>query len=79
MLRDAVQSYVTRRYLDLVIETDAGNGRLLANLREWGEVSEVRYEEGKAVIDVAIASRYVDRIRQSGGTVVSGASSEPSQ
>ena len=72
-LRAEVQSYVTRRHLELRVRTDAGNGRLLAQLREWGDVHEVAYEDGKALIDVALASRYVERIRQNGGEILEGA------
>ena len=69
-LRDEVYGYVTRRHVDVVIEGDPGNGKLLSHLREWGEVGEVTYPDGVVRVAVRIAPRYLDRIRQAGGEVV---------
>lgn len=71
-LRDAVHAYVTRRHLDLQIEADPGNGRLLAHLREWGEVRDVSYPDGRVLVDVRIAPRFLKQIGNEGGVVVGG-------
>ncbi len=71
-LREAVFSYVTRRYLDLIVEGDPGNGKLLARLQEWGEVRDTTYTNGKVRVDVQIAPRYLDHIKSEGGSIVEG-------
>ncbi len=71
-LSRTVYEYVTRRDLDLVVEADAGDGRLLARLRDWGEVEEVTYDGGKALVAVRIPLRYVEQIRRAGARIVSG-------
>jgi GTP-binding protein HflX len=70
-LREAVHAYVTRRHVDVVVEGDPGNGRLLSHLREWGEVDEVTYPDGAVRVAVRIAPRYLDRIVKEGGRVLS--------
>jgi len=72
-LREGVHEYVTRRHLELVVEADPGDGRLLSSLREWGEVEETTWLEGKVVAHVRIAPRYVESIRRLGGRIVAGA------
>lgn len=72
-LRAAVHEYVTRRHLDLVVEVDPGDGRLLANLREWGEIQETTYLDGRVVVRLRIAPRYVESIRRAGAVVIAGA------
>ncbi|MDJ0522352.1 MAG: GTPase HflX [Planctomycetota bacterium] len=69
-LRDKVHEYVTRRHVDVVIEGDPGNGRLLSQLREWGEVREVTYPDSVVRVDVRIAPRYLARIENAGGRVI---------
>ncbi|MDA1195129.1 MAG: GTPase HflX [Planctomycetota bacterium] len=71
-LRARVHEYVTRRHVDVVIETDPGNGRLLAQLREWGQVEDVSYPDGVVHVKVRVAPRYLDLIRQAGGQVLDG-------
>jgi GTP-binding protein HflX len=77
-LRDEVLSYVTRRDVDLVVDADPGNGRLLARLREWGEVREVTYPDGRVRVSVRVPPRHVERIRREGGVILEGAP-EPSE
>lgn len=72
-LRDAVHEYVTRRHLDLRIEASAGAGRLLARLREWGEVDGVDYTDGRMVVRARLAPRFVERVRREGGRILEGA------
>ena len=69
-LRARVHGYVTRRHVDVIIEGDPGNGRLLAHLRTWGEVGEVTYPDGVVHVAVRIAPRYLERIAQEGGKVL---------
>lgn len=74
-LRDKVYEYVTRHHLDVVVEADLGNGRLLAKLREWGEVEDVAYPEDAQVarVTMRLPRRYVDDVREAGGRIVEGA------
>ena len=79
-LRDAVHDYVTRRHLELVVELDPGNGKLLSSLSDWGEVDETTYLDGRVVLKVRIAPRYVESIRRGGGVIVGGApEAEPTE
>ena len=75
-LTEAVHDYVTRRHLEIVVEGDPGNGRLISALRDWGEVEETSYLEGRVVVRLRIAPRYVDSIRRMGGQIVAGAPEE---
>ncbi len=68
-LREAVHGYVTRRHVDVVVEGDPGNGRLLSLLQEWGEVGEITYPDGTVRVPVRLAPRYFDRIRNAGGEI----------
>jgi GTP-binding protein HflX len=72
-LGDAVLAAASRRHADVVVEADAGNGRLLARLREWGDVTEVTYPDGRARIRVRLAPRHLEAVRREGGVLVSGA------
>jgi len=75
-LRDRVHGYVTRRHVDVVVEGDPGNGRLLACLREWGDVGEVSSPAGRVHVPVRIAPRYLARIEREGGTILEDAATE---
>jgi len=69
-LRERVHEYVTRRHIDIVVAGDPGNGKLLAQLRTWGEVGEVTYPDGAVHVAVRIAPRYLDLIAKEGGRVL---------
>ncbi len=69
-LRDRVHEYVTRRHVDIVVEGDPGNGKLLSLLRDWGEVGEPSYPDGVVHVPVRIAPRYFDRIKNEGGRIL---------
>ena len=71
-LRDRVHEYVTRRHVDVVIEGDPGNGKLLAKLQTWGEVGEITYPEDRMHVAIRVAPRYFDRIRNEGGIIHEG-------
>jgi GTP-binding protein HflX len=68
-LADAVLAHVSRRHTDVVVEADAGNGRLLARLREWGDVRDVAYADGLARVRVRLAPRHFEAVRREGGQV----------
>jgi GTP-binding protein HflX len=72
-LADAVLEAANRRAADVVVETDAGNGRLLARLREWGDVASVTYPDGKAHVRIRLAPRHFDPVRREGGTILDAA------
>ena len=74
-LRDRVHEYVTRRHVEVVVEGDPGNGRLLSRLRDWGEVGETTYPDGVVRVRVRIAPRFFERIAREGGRVIEDAPS----
>jgi GTP-binding protein HflX len=69
-LRARVFSYVTRHHAPMVVEADPANGRLLSQLREWGEVDDVSYDDGTMRVTLRIPPTYASRIAQSGGRIV---------
>ncbi|MDJ0974299.1 MAG: GTPase HflX [Planctomycetota bacterium] len=71
-LREKVYAYVTRHHLDLEIEADPGNGRLLARLREWGDVQEQEFKNGTVHVNVRLPVRHVEAVKREGGKIVAG-------
>jgi GTP-binding protein HflX len=71
-LRETVYDFVTRHHLDLLIEVEAANGKLLANLREWGEVADVEWKNGVAHVRVGLARRHLRQVLSEGGRVLEG-------
>jgi GTP-binding protein HflX len=69
LLRERVHEYVTRRHVDVIVEADPGNGRLLAHLRTWGEVRSITYPDDSMLIEIRIAPRYFPLIEREGGRV----------
>ncbi len=49
---------------------DAGNGRLLARLREWGSVDEIAYPDGDARVRMRLPPRHFAPVRREGGTIL---------
>ncbi len=72
-LRAAVLEYVTRRHAETVLEIDAGDGRLLSRIREWGDVLDVAYRDEKAVVKVRLPARHLAQARRAGARVLDGA------
>lgn len=70
-LAAAVAKAAARGADDVVVEADAGNGRLLARLREWGEVEDVAFADGRARVRVRLPMRRFGLVRREGGTVLS--------
>jgi GTP-binding protein HflX len=77
-LAAAVLGFLTRRHLDLLVEVDAGSGRLLARLSEVGEVTDTTWTDGVARVRVRLPPRHLGEIRRMGGRILEGAPPEPS-
>jgi len=69
-LADAVVEASSRRATDVVVEADPGNGRLLARLREWGEVKEVTFPDGRARVAMRLPPRHFENVRREGGLLL---------
>ena len=68
---DVVVEHVLRRARDVVVEADAGNGRLLARLREWGRRRRGRPSPTAArAWSCACAPRHFEHVRREGGTIL---------
>jgi len=72
-LRAKVHEYVTRRHVEVTVEADPGNGRLLAHLRVWGDVHEVSYPDSVMHVQMRIAPRFLARIESEGGRILADA------
>jgi hypothetical protein len=60
----AVSRWVDDRRVDVIVETHAGNGRLLARLAETGRVERQRYLDGDRVeIEVRLSPKEAARLR----------------
>jgi GTP-binding protein HflX len=70
LLAEAVIEASSRRTSDVVVEADPGNGRLLARLREWGEVKEITFPDGLARVAMRLAPRHFDNVRREGGRLL---------
>lgn len=68
-LTERVVEALDRRARDVVVRVDPGNGRLLARLRAWGQVGDVAYRDGVAVVAVRLAPRHFEPVRREGGVV----------
>jgi GTP-binding protein HflX len=71
-LTQAVAERATGRDLVLVIEADAGNGRLPARLRDWGEVLETTFADGLARYRVNLPQSHLAHVKREGGRIVEG-------
>jgi GTP-binding protein HflX len=69
-LTAAVAAAASRRARDVVVDADPGNGRLLARLREWGEVGEVSFPDGRARVRVRLPTRRFHEVRREGGRIL---------
>ena len=68
-LREAVFEYVVRHHEPVEVRLDPGNGKLLAQLRAWGEVDDVEYTEDEVLVRVRIPRRHVGQVEAAGGRV----------
>ena len=62
-LANAVSESLSRDFLDLEIHLDAGNGKLLAFLAQYGEVFSRTYVENRTVVHCRISQKYWGRLQ----------------
>lgn len=68
-LTKAVSLALSRSFLDLEVEGDISDGRLIAYLEKHGEVLERRFEETRVYFHVRIAAEHAGRMAQPGVVV----------
>jgi GTPase len=61
-LAGAVSEYLSRSFLDVDVETDIDNGRLMAYLAAHGEILSKQFRDSRVVIHCRIPSRHLGRI-----------------
>jgi len=62
-LSNAVSESLSRDFLDLEIQLDASNGKLLAFLAQYGEVLSRTYVENRTVVHCRISQKYWGRLK----------------
>jgi GTP-binding protein HflX len=62
-LAKTVSESLSRDFLDLEVQMDAGNGKLLAFLSQYGEVLSRTYVENRVVVHCRIAQKYWGRLQ----------------
>ena len=62
-LRQATSIALSRSFVDVDVETGAGNGRLLAYLARYGEVLSRRYHDGRVTVHCRLPQEHLGRIR----------------
>ena len=65
----AVSDALSRTFLDLDVESDIGNGKLMAYLAAHGEVLSKRFNETRVTIPCRLPEKFVGRIREPETTV----------
>jgi GTPase len=68
-LTAAVSEALSRTFLDLDVEMDIHNGRLMAYLAAHGEVLSTQYQDTRMTVHCRIPRRYLGRIEQDEGVV----------
>lgn len=68
-LKVKVSEALSRRFLDLDIESDVGNGRLLAYLAAHGEVLSTQYTESRVMVHCRLPEKHLHQILGNGTTV----------
>jgi GTP-binding protein HflX len=63
-MASAVSEALSHDFLDLQIQLDASNGKLLAFLSQYGEVLSKTFVENRIVVHCRIAQKYAGRIQQ---------------
>lgn len=69
-LTDRVLEFMRNRYVRLRIETDAGNGKLLAYLSKYGHILGHEYHGRTVALDVRLPTGEVRRVQNLGGHIV---------
>jgi GTP-binding protein HflX len=62
-LAAAVSEALSRDFLDLELQLDASNGKLLAYLAQYGEVLSRTYVENRTVVHCRISQKYLGRLK----------------
>lgn len=65
----AVSEALSHSFQDVDVESDVGNGRLLAYLAAHGEVLSRRFQDERLYVHVRIASKFLHAIAELGGCV----------
>jgi len=65
----AVSDSLSRTFLDLDVESDIGNGKLMAYLAAHGEVLSKRFNETRVTIHCRLPEKFVGRIRDPDTTI----------
>lgn len=68
-LAGMVSDMLSRDFLDVDVETEIGNGRLLAYLAAHGEVLSKQFSETRVLVHCRIPQRHLDHIRDGQTTV----------
>ncbi|HEX7379012.1 MAG TPA: GTPase HflX [Pirellulales bacterium] len=68
-LAGMVSDMLSRDFLDVDVETEVGNGRLLAYLAAHGEVLSKQFSETRVLVHCRIPQRHLDHIRDGQTTV----------
>lgn len=68
-LASSVSDALTRSFLDVDIETNVGNGRVIAFLAANGEVLSTRYTENTVIIHCRIAQKHLGKLYSQNVTV----------
>lgn len=68
-LASMVSDMLSRDFLDVDVETEIGNGRLLAYLAAHGEVLSKQFSETRVLVHCRIPQRHLDHIRDGQTTV----------
>ncbi len=63
-LSNRVSEALSTDFLDLEVEFDAGNGRMLAYLSEFGEVLSRTFAEERVTVHCRISQKYIGRLRE---------------
>ncbi|MCG8408610.1 MAG: GTPase HflX [Phycisphaerales bacterium] len=69
-LKQHVLDRMRDRYVRLTIETESGNGRLLAYLNQHGHILDQTYTDGTVQIDLRLPTPEVQRVVNLGGRVI---------
>lgn len=57
------------RYVRITIETDSGNGRLIAYISKYGHILGQNYEDGRMQLDIRLPTAEVQRVINLGGVL----------
>ncbi len=77
-LASKVSNSLSRDFLDLEIELDVGNGRLLAYLAQHGEVLSRTFVENRVMVHCRIAQKHVGLLQETEGVAVRPYKNAPS-